>query len=692
MPTVQSAGQPNAVSEIQTQQPGALGSVGNLRFKGVAGATPRAGSPNIFQQSKAFLSKLVFYCTAGPQARGQQFARDQAEAKQRALGDLLGRITAPAGDKGAMRSLASELARVADMVGGDLSRMPGGKAGLRTQLQGLSTLDMNAVAAGVLSQPGAHDALISMISPGLRDAATVVLAQLTQSLDSCKAALALEQPLAALVETLGELPLQGDNVGLALDKVAYGLYVAGGTSQAAIGNYVCDLPDADLRALVQGLKLDDPAVMMSLSESQSKALSLVSQAVKREGQLRLDQFSAALGQQLSSGTLPDSNMLLKECQEKVESLGMGSRDAVLRNALSLPGAITGLSDQRAGQVIDRLSGPDFAAVNRSFDAGSEPVQGRFSRLLEVRLGRIEAAEANETSAFKNLEEAMSSGDSDKVALSANNYKHAVRELGEAGSDRLVDLPADVRGRLIDTFGVSIDSRASDVVTTLQTDVRAPLTQELERPVPGLALGSKSPAMSEAVLPVNGQARTFLVGESFHKDAVERPSVSLSVSGKDPEGRPISTPWQGGESLDDRSERLGQALDSLERVAGPMFGPLTHLMQQQFCAGLLSGLNGMGNHSPFKLPDGSVALPVGSLSMHFDLNQQPDGDFKINMTMRGPLSFVVKMTADETTPVSLDPTTSWVEMNVAIIVAADGNTIREAEAPRTRHNFMMLSEQ
>lgn len=48
--------------------------------------------------------------------------------------------------------------------------------------------------------------------------------------------------------------------------------------------------------------------------------------------------------------------------------------------------------------------------------------------------------------------------------------------------------------------------------------------------------------------------------------------------------------------------------------------------------------------------------------------------------------------DGITMVQLDPAKSWIEMKVAVLLAADGSSLREAEAPRTRHNFMTLSAQ
>lgn len=694
MPVIQNAGQLSGLSQTQVRLPGALGSIGNLRFKGVAGATPRAALPNVFQQTKVLLSKLVFYCTAGPQVRGQQFARDQAEVKQRAVSNLLGNMTAPAGDKGAIRAVASDLARLADLVDGNMSGMPGGKEGLRTHMQSLSMLDLSAIKTGVLSQTGAHDALLSIVAPALREKAAAVLAQLTQSLDARAAGQALEQPLADAIEALSTQPAQGDALDVALDQVAYGLYALGGKPQQTVDSYVRDLPDAMLGRLVDCLAPKGQlAASVGLSQSRLETLNLVGQAVQREGQHRLDSFSARLAQQLSTDTPPASEALWEDCSTIVDQLGMGSSGAVLLKALSLPNSLTGLGDKDASDVLSRLSRSQFTNVFRTFNTQSDPANGRSSRLFDLELPvRRGNAESGATVAFASLYDAMAGDDSNRVALLANNYKIAVREMRDVGSTRVVDLPEAMRQQLSDRFGVAIDAGASDLSTTLRDNVWAPLTRELETPVPGLSPGLKAPGTLEAAVTVNGENRVFTVGEAFHKDAVQRVGLSLSVSGTDAAGRLVNTPWQGKESLVGRSEWIGQALNSLERVAGPMLQPLTHLMNQQFCAGILKGLQEMGENSPFKFPDGSTGIPIGSLSMHFDVSKQSDGGFRVDMTMHGPLTNVVKIDDDRADMVQLDPTTSWVEMKVAVLVAADGSSLREAEAPRARYNFIPLSEQ
>ncbi|MBJ7265243.1 MAG: hypothetical protein JHC61_16700, partial [Burkholderiaceae bacterium] len=253
MPAIQHAGQPVVAPQIQSPQPGALGSVGNLRFKGEPGATPRASSPNVAQNTGSFFSKLAFYCSASPQARAQQLVRDRNETNTRALGNLLGHLTAPAGGKSELNAVASDLAHLADLIRGDIGRMPGGKEGVRAHLEGLSMLDLNALKTGVLSQPGARDAVLSMVSPGLRESAGTVLDQLMQSLDARVAGQALALPLADAAKALRAQPADGNGLGAALDQAAYGLHALGGASQDKVNAYVRDLPDAMLHTLTQAL-------------------------------------------------------------------------------------------------------------------------------------------------------------------------------------------------------------------------------------------------------------------------------------------------------------------------------------------------------------------------------------------------------------------------------------------------------
>ncbi len=694
MPGIQQVGQPSvSASQVQAQQPGAFGSVGNLRFKGEAGATPRAGSPNIFQRAIQSLSRLAFYVTASPQARAQQFERDQQQIKTRALGDVLGHLTAPTDTKKTLNSVASGLARLADLTGGDLANLPGGKQALRAHLQGLGALDVGALQDGVLAQPGARDAVLALVAPGLRADASVVLDQIRQSVSARAAGQVLEQPLTTLTAVLTAPPGDGRALSAALGRFADGLQSMGGAAQDKVNAYLRDLPDNMLRTLNQALAPEGQlAVPDGLAEGERQTLALVGQSVQREGQTRLDAFSASLAQSLAGSPAANDPPVWQACQDQVKQLGMGSPGAVLLKALALPESMSGLSNKRAGEVLSQLPQSTFSDLCAMSQASTDPAKGRGPRLLEQQqVDRRQAAEAAAPEAFRRLEDALARADHGQIPLMANGYKRAMDALRDTGSAAGREVPEAMRVRLASEFGVKIDAEARDVTVTLRDAVRGPLTLQLEEPLPGMRAGARTPATREASLPVDGVARTFKVSEVFFKDAIERPSITLSVSGTDADGVAVDTPWAAGVARAQRPQQLGQALHALERVAGPMAEPLTRLMNQQLGAGILIGLTGMGSNSPFKLPDGSVVMPAGSMQMSFDVAKQPDGSFRIGGVMRLPLDNAIALDAQgRAQPVKMDLATSWAEVSLSLLVSPDGSSVRETEAPQTRHNFTLLS--
>src|SRR5690606_29031338 len=132
--------------------------------------------------------------------------------------------------------------------------------------------------------------------------------------------------------------------------------------------------------------------------------------------------------------------------------------------------------------------------------------------------------------------------------------------------------------------------------------------------------------------------------------------------------------------------------ALQQVAGPMAEPLTRMMNQQLGAAILIGLQAMGEDSPFKLPDGSVVMPVGSGNFDFRVEKLEDGSFRLGAVMRLSLKDVVKI--DKTgspESVSMDLDTSWAEVSLELRVSPDGKTVRDAQPPRMRYNFTMPFE-
>lgn len=693
-------------------QPGALGTVGNLRFKSEPGATPRASGPNIFQRFGQALSELAFYVTASPQARAQRFARDQQEANSRAIGNLLGHLTAPAGDKSALRSVAAGLARLGDLSGGDLARLPGGKEALSRHLQSLGLLDLTALKSGVLSDPGMRAAALALVDPGLRLQAGAVLDQVLQALTAREAGQALAEPLCSLSGALAGQPVDGQALHQALGRLSEGLSMLQGQGQDMLKCYLRELPDDQLRVLAQAMQYDGQGALdvlelePGLARRDQDLLGRVQEAVQGEARARLDAFSASLAQHLSQSlSMPgaDPEALQRQawqaCVDQVARLGHGSPGGVLLTALALPKAMTGLEPAAIGTLLGALPQPRFSELCKAGGGLKLPEGNRLSLMLAQQHGLRQAAAAQTArEALSRLGEAMARGDRAQVSLMINVYKDSVRALREThaldGSEPPQEfmLSQATLQRLKDDFGVDYDQEGLIVSVTLSEDQRAKLAPHLEQPVPGMGPGQTAAPPRTVTLPLDGVDTEFTVHETFFKDGIERSSVTLSVKGTGTDGQEVDAPWPSGTPKDQRAPFMGRALHALRQVAGPMAEPLTRMMNQQLGAAILLGLRDMGEDSPFKLPDGSVVMPIGTGAMDFKVEKQQDGSFKLDAMIRIPVENAVKIDKHQgAMPVAMEPDTSWVEVSLGLVVAPDGLTVRDAQPPRMRYNFTMLSE-
>jgi hypothetical protein len=589
-----------------------MGSVGNLIFTGKAGATPRASSPKFFQTIVRGLSRLVFQAMASASARSQENIRGTQEANLRHFGNLLGLLTAPAADANAQSLVAAELGRIAHLSTGDLASVFGSLQALHMHMQSLGFLDTAALLFGAMTQPGVRAEVLDRVPMALRQNAAAVLNQLMQAVQARDVELILQAPMTKLAAALAQRPVDGIGLGQTLDALVASMaslataayrengQIFGIAQSHQLTIYLRELPDEQLRAFTQlppGL-----SALPGMSEVNSDTLAAISTAVQHEGQARLDAFSADLAQRLVSASPVDDPQVLRACQVQVERLAAGSAYAVLLKALSLPEAESALSSARATAILAGLPHTQYMSLCHALDVWEDPAKGRAPLLLEqARAARYEAALVQQHTAFQHIESALARGDRRQAALVLNGYRAIMAELRQTGACVPGVLPAAICLRLKDEVGIAVDPEVTYVIVKLPDDIRGPLTVQLERPVPGMMPGTLPPATFTVTLPVEGVDQVFTVNETFIQDAVMRPNVTLSVSGKDADGIDVST-WHQSDlpaSLEQRPQQVGRALDALQRIAGPMSEPLTRLLNHQLGTRIKDGHDQHGRELAFQ---------------------------------------------------------------------------------------------
>lgn len=237
--------------------------------------------------------------------------------------------------------------------------------------------------------------------------------------------------------------------------------------------------------------------------------------------------------------------------------------------------------------------------------------------------------------------------------------------------------------LREQYGVDYDPGRQTVSLLVTDSLRASMMPALEeRPLASASLAV--PVM----LPVDGTQTEFWLSEGF-RDGLESRSLYLSVRGAWADGQPVRYTWPARASHGEYVHDMGKALDVLGKVAGAQAGALMRLMQHEHIyRAVTQGLRRMGMDSPFKLPDGTVVQVEGRASFGFDVAQTEDGDFLIAATVKYHDLAVVPGTSPDGTDVTItmNPWTSWAEIQYALLVSADAREVKTAELPQFRHHF------
>ncbi|WP_394065664.1 hypothetical protein [Alcaligenes sp. WGS1538] len=148
-----------------------LGTIGNLQFTAEEGGTARAGYVHVALSGagRSLVKRLsdlkdCVIC-APPDLRAQREDRYEVRNNSLLIGNLLGRLTAPAGDGKGLARTAKALEQLVKLSNGDLDELKGLDYCLITYVDELKILDFDALHLGVLDDEDACQAMLSMIEP-----------------------------------------------------------------------------------------------------------------------------------------------------------------------------------------------------------------------------------------------------------------------------------------------------------------------------------------------------------------------------------------------------------------------------------------------------------------------------------------------------------------------------------------------
>src|SRR5690606_5450307 len=171
------------VQHLKDRAVGPYVHIDNQRLYAVLCTHPRDSAQNLLHRFRKYLTKLSYNVGASTEQRAQRFVLDQARDNSRRVGNLLGNLTGSPRDSKVQSRIAQGLARLGDLSGGDLSKLPGGKESLKTYLSELGLMDLSALRSGVLGDPKAREAVISRVEPPrLRTQASALLDQISAQL------------------------------------------------------------------------------------------------------------------------------------------------------------------------------------------------------------------------------------------------------------------------------------------------------------------------------------------------------------------------------------------------------------------------------------------------------------------------------------------------------------------------------
>jgi hypothetical protein len=263
------------------------------------------------------------------------------------------------------------------------------------------------------------------------------------------------------------------------------------------------------------------------------------------------------------------------------------------------------------------------------------------------------------------------------ALSAEPQLEHVEPLSEARSesqsDRMHDSIAQSRSRPPASPGSDTTSRNTLTGGAHTTARRLPcapgprqgatLRAELCR-IPGV-----QPLLPVEVRDVAGAVRVLSLGRQFRVDAIDRPSVSFTVSGVSANGSHVHCGFPAEFAGSPRTAALRAGVGALYQLAREHTELLTRIMTQQTSGALCAGLQQLGAESPIRTPDGVAFIPGGSASLHFDVVRRPDGCFRIDAAILfARLESGTRVYADGVESAQFDPSRSYFRATFGLLLS------------------------
>jgi len=356
----------------QELAPGCLGIFGNLRYSPAQGGTARARRPGVLAQLHALWTNVKFLVgRVLGRARAQRDSVSSVRENSRRIGNLLGSLTALAGDARARPRIVQALSDLAELSGGDLGMLPGAQESLDAYLDELQHKDILALCGGALGQPHVFEAVLNQVSSDIRPQSAEVLEQVKTALHQVKAMrnqqLArkiAQEPMERVAELLSSpsvdrkaLAEQLMTLHAGVLKLGYDKSKGPPISQT-LDFYLQSLPKESLQDMLSALRPERlnigkellSNVGMSRDESQAFGwLEYISQSLEREKcrriQAELQGFNEALNQLgQAEKRLTACKVLceLNDLLEQVEQTGETAPEdlpeqarQVVRNCLSL---------------------------------------------------------------------------------------------------------------------------------------------------------------------------------------------------------------------------------------------------------------------------------------------------------------------------------------------------------------------
>lgn len=316
-----------------------LGKVGNLQFTAKQGGTARASAVGLtFSRARRALANAVIglaykFNLVSKEMHARYGQLLEARNNSRLVGNVLGALTAPAGDPEGRAGLAKRLMELAKLSQGRLNDLKGGRESLGWYVEELKDADLKALRDGVLSSQDACQAALDQISSDrLRKQAFQVLSQI---FDAIIDEVEVRKNSRLIVDFLNDMLAMAngskDHARIA-ERLTHLGELSGGNlaslkgAQESLSFYFKELKNQDFYNLHSGWKLDDVEVILDkisknvddpLRRLALQALDCIRDALRVRGLKNVRESWMQLGELLSADEIDRQDLkksLLHVCK------------------------------------------------------------------------------------------------------------------------------------------------------------------------------------------------------------------------------------------------------------------------------------------------------------------------------------------------------------------------------------------